>query len=101
MLLYHLFYYILILTSIIDVLNASRDNKWIKQACKVPDTFGTEQYLQWNADFIKAIANLHSESIRRVINPCRLHLEVLHALLTCADVLLDKIINFIIFWEMS
>ena len=59
--------------------NASREDEGVKQECKVPPTFGTEQYLQWNAEFIKAIGKIHSESIRRVINPCRLHLEVLLA----------------------
>jgi len=59
-----------------EVQGASNEDEWIKTACRVPDEFGTETYLQWNATFIQHIASLKSDNIRRVLNPCRCHLEV-------------------------
>ncbi|XP_052772382.1 ATP-dependent RNA helicase DHX58-like [Mya arenaria] len=57
------------------VRNAASDDKFIQTTCRFPAAFGTEKYLQWNADFVKAIAKVQSEDIRRVVNPCRIHLE--------------------------
>ncbi|XP_052773443.1 antiviral innate immune response receptor RIG-I-like isoform X1 [Mya arenaria] len=58
------------------VRDAAPEDTFIKTACRFPPTFGTEKYLQWNAEFVKQIAKVRSKDIRRVINPCRLHLEV-------------------------
>ncbi|WAR22445.1 IFIH1-like protein, partial [Mya arenaria] len=57
------------------VRNAAPEDKFIQKTCILPATFGTEKYQQWNADFVKAIAKVQSEDIRRVINPHRIHLE--------------------------
>ncbi|WAR22432.1 DDX58-like protein [Mya arenaria] len=56
--------------------DAAPEDEFIKTKCRFPPTFGTDKYLQWNAEFVKHIAKVRSKDIRRVINPCRLHLEV-------------------------
>ncbi|KAH3787131.1 hypothetical protein DPMN_165251 [Dreissena polymorpha] len=45
--------------------------------CRIPlGIFGTERYLQWNAEFVKnTIPGLRVDLIRRILNPCRRHLE--------------------------
>ncbi|WAR30873.1 DDX58-like protein [Mya arenaria] len=57
------------------VLSASPEDEFIQTKCRLPATFGTEKYMQWNAEFAKNIAQVRSKDIRRVLNPCRLHLE--------------------------
>ncbi|XP_052772384.1 ATP-dependent RNA helicase DHX58-like isoform X2 [Mya arenaria] len=58
------------------VRDAASNDKFIQTICRFPASFGTEKYLQWNADFMKAIAKVESKDIRRVINPHRIHLEM-------------------------
>ncbi|XP_052788527.1 interferon-induced helicase C domain-containing protein 1-like [Mya arenaria] len=57
------------------VRSAPPEDKFIQTKCRLPEIFGTEKYLQWNAEFVKHIAKVGSKDIRRVLHPCRLHLE--------------------------
>ncbi|XP_053394123.1 ATP-dependent RNA helicase DHX58-like isoform X2 [Mercenaria mercenaria] len=57
-----------------------------KIMCQMSSSRGTEQFLQWRSAFKDAIARIRSDAARRMLNPCRLHLEVYNkALLIHAD----------------
>ncbi|XP_052225926.1 antiviral innate immune response receptor RIG-I-like isoform X2 [Dreissena polymorpha] len=45
--------------------------------CSIPLAhFGTERYSQWNAEFVKnTMPGIRIDPVRRILNPCRLHLE--------------------------
>ncbi|XP_060562666.1 antiviral innate immune response receptor RIG-I-like [Ruditapes philippinarum] len=66
--------------------NIPRKDAFIKEACVVPPTRGSEKFQQWLSEFKKALGKLSSDEVRRMMNPCRLHLEHYNkALLIHAD----------------
>lgn len=53
-----------------------KNDEFIKDASKVPATRGSEKFLQWLSEFKKNLGKLQLDSLRRMLNPCRIHLEV-------------------------
>jgi len=51
-------------------------DKFKRSYCTVPNSFGTEKFRQWLSEFKKVIAKVRSKDARRMLNPCRQHLEV-------------------------
>ncbi|XP_053406750.1 antiviral innate immune response receptor RIG-I-like isoform X2 [Mercenaria mercenaria] len=61
-------------------------DEFIKTLCRVPACRGTEQFIGWLSDFKEGLGKLRSDNIRRMMNPCRIHLEAYNkALLIHAD----------------
>ncbi|XP_053406754.1 ATP-dependent RNA helicase DHX58-like isoform X2 [Mercenaria mercenaria] len=59
---------------------------FIRTSCRLPSSRGSEKFLQWISAFKKDLGRLGTDTVRRMMNPCRIHLEVYNkALLIHAD----------------
>lgn len=56
--------------------NLPQCDQFITSYCNVPLSFGSEEFRKWLVDFKKAMAIVQSEDVRRMLNPCKIHLEV-------------------------
>ena len=48
----------------------------LPNVCRVPSSAGTEGFQNWLSDFKKALCDVSSERVRRMMFPCWEHLEV-------------------------
>lgn len=59
-----------------SIANLPAQDAKIRGFCQVPPSCGSEPFMQWLSDFRKEIGKLISDEARRMLNPCRRHLEV-------------------------
>ncbi|WAR17403.1 hypothetical protein MAR_031997, partial [Mya arenaria] len=52
------------------IIECTSDDKELLDECRIPPTFGTDKYMQWSSEFEHKIAQISSDDIRRVLQPC-------------------------------